>query len=856
MVRPTVSMRSLLSLLVLLGIALSVASARADVAALRATRTAATITVDGALDEPAWLTAPEATALVQKRPVDGAVPTERTRVRVLYDDDALYIGFDCEQSNAELVTRLTRRDREVEADWVSIGLDTSRDGKTAFEFKVNAAGVLVDGIRSDDVKYSADWDENWEARTARTATGWVAELRIPLRILRFRELPVQSWGFQARRYISMRQEMDEWAYSPRTSAGEVSRYGQLTGLVNLKRPSQLELRPFVWGRLRSREASAERVASGLDAAASAGLDLKWHPTQRLTLDATFNPDFAQVEADQVVLNLTTYETFYQEKRPFFLEGNEAFATPFQLLYTRRIGRAGDPPELRAFAKYGERLVDDPQPATIYAADKLVGRLDDRWTIATLSAITAKNEVKVEMAGGRREKRVVDPMTTYNVLRLKRDLGDNAHIGILGTSVKTGESDYPIEGPDRPTGQTWQLCPSGIHTAPGARCGHDAYVAGIDGRWRSPSGAYAINAQAIASIMHGGPPRMLPDGTVVRPGDAAPGFRIEAMKEGGEHFVGEIDYEMAGRKLDYNDLGYMWRQNHHWVDTYVEYRTMNPWGRTLETHTGLEVMGENNLSDLTLSRQVYAYSEITFENFWRALLVLNYEAPHFDDREVGDGTALQRAGLVTAYARIRSDPRKAVSILAEPEAKILSRGVNLALKAEITFHVLPQLDLQLLPTASYTRGEPRYSGLGQAPGEYTFGKLEAKSAGATLRATYSFTPRLTLQSYAQLFVASAHYTDFTSFVSDPSAPRPAIRLSDLRPGATPETDPDYVEGALNVNVVLRWEYKLGSTLFVVYQRAQTPVGGSQYVRGADLAIDTIRRSPATDVFLIKLSYWWG
>ena len=327
-------------------------------------------------------------------------------MRVLYDEDAVYVGFDCTQQNTPIVQRLTRRDRVVEVDSVQFDLGTRGDHKSAFEFYVNASGTQADAIRFNDTGYSTDWDDNWEARTDVTDHGWTAEFRIPLRILRFPSLPVQSWDFQASRYISMKQENDDWAYFPRSVAGEVSHYGRLDGLEGLREKMPLELRPFVVARVRRRDPAVGQLASGWDGLASGGLDLKWHPTPGLTLDATFNPDFAQVEADQVVLNLSTVETYYPEKRPFFLEGIDAFATPFQILYTRRIGRVPLIPSLRTnpFNPRGdEQLYDVPEPSRIYGATKLTGSLGQGWSVGTIQAVTAPNSVQVQL-GNRRARR--------------------------------------------------------------------------------------------------------------------------------------------------------------------------------------------------------------------------------------------------------------------------------------------------------------------------------------------------------------------------------------------------------------------------------------------------------------------
>jgi hypothetical protein len=293
--------------------------------------------IDGRLDDETWKRTEASDHFTQSVPRDGAAPTNRTIVRIAYDEDAVYVALDCWQSTP-VVERMTRRDRIVESDGVEVELGTRFDHKSAFEFGAYASGQIFDAIRFNDTDWSQDWDENWEAKTTQTEHGYSVEMRIPLRILRFESLPVQSWDFQVKRYVSELQEWDLWAYIPRTVGGEVSHYGVLDGLTGLESGTPFEVRPFVVGRLRRRDASSDQLANGVDVLGSAGLDLKWHPTQDLTLDATVNPDFAQVEADQVVLNLTTFETYYPEKRPFFLEGIDTFATPFQLLYTRRIGR--------------------------------------------------------------------------------------------------------------------------------------------------------------------------------------------------------------------------------------------------------------------------------------------------------------------------------------------------------------------------------------------------------------------------------------------------------------------------------------------------------------------------------------
>jgi hypothetical protein len=226
--------------------------------------------LDGRLDEAVWRAAPGTDAFTQKFPDEGKAPSERTVLRVLHDGRALWVGFECDQRRSKIIARLAPRDRPVESDQVTLTLDSRRSGTNAFEFGVNAAGALSDSLRFNDTEVSTDWDENWDARVHVTPKGWTAEMRIPLRILRFEEdLPVQEWGMQARRTISARQEIIEWAFIQRKTAGEVSHYGKLTGLERLRSPGRVELRPFVLGRVRHRERGAETLAEGKDLSGAA-----------------------------------------------------------------------------------------------------------------------------------------------------------------------------------------------------------------------------------------------------------------------------------------------------------------------------------------------------------------------------------------------------------------------------------------------------------------------------------------------------------------------------------------------------------------------------------------------------------
>jgi hypothetical protein len=820
---------------------------RPRLAAARATQP---IAVDGRLDDAAWAAAPVTTAFTQHFPDEGALPSEPTGVRVLYDDNALYVAIDCTQVRSPIARRLMRRDRELPSDGVWIDIDSRRDGVSAFHFGVNAAGVLNDGVHFNDVEFSRDWDGNWQGKVAMTDHGYAVEVRIPLRELRFDALPIQDWGFQVRRFIDARQETDDWAFFPRRSAGVVSNFGRLTDLANLRPGRRIELRPFGLARARHRDADdSARVAHGYDAAFSAGVDAKAHLTHELTLDLAVNPDFGQVEADALVLNLSTYEIFFPEKRPFFLEGVDTFTTLRTMLYTRRIGHQPPTPVLQA----GERLVDLPDPSRIWGAAKLVGRLGGRTTVGIISAVAAENEAAVLLADGvTRRARLVEPLTSYNVLRLRQGVGRAGDVGLLATAANRFEAATPRDG----------LCDA-TGTANGAgRCFNDAYTGSLDARWRSPSGDYLLSAQAVGSLLRGGPARAQPDGLAIQPGVPSGGATLLTTKQGGEHWLWSLWQSLSGQQLELNDLGYLDRKNDYTGLFDLSYRTIQPWRGTIETRTTLQLRYRQSLDGLNLYNAVELNTWWTASSFWSFYAEVHYRGPYFDDRETGDGTALERAGLIGVEGWVNSDPRRRVVAWLFGQAHHLSDGSHVEARGQITFRLRPQLDLDVLPELVYQSGEPRY--VSQAPSPvggqgptYTFGRQLARSAGATLRATYTFTPELTLQAYGQLFLVAQHDSDFATFTGRRFRDR--IRLADLTPDAAsaPATNPDVQRAALNVNVVLRWEYRLGSTLFVVYTRAQAPA--VTLMPGGDASLDVrplLRGQSAVDVLMVKLSYWWG
>jgi hypothetical protein len=831
-------------------------AAGASSASLSGARAASPPVIDGKLDDVVWAAAPVTSAFTQKLPHEATPPSETTTLRVLYDDDALYIGVDCQQVTAERVAPMARRDSFVESDEVVVSLDTRGEGRSAFEFHVTAAGVLGDGLRSDDDELDAEWDETWDARTSSTPRGWTAEIVLPLRTLRFDAARPPRWGFQVRRLISAKQEVDEWAFVPRASGGEVSRYGSLS--VGRVRPRiALEVRPFVVAGVTRQDAGAVGSGGGTTPSFALGVDVKWHVTPRLTLDATVRPDFAQVEADPVVLNLTTYEVGLPEKRPFFLEAKDLFVTPMSVFYTRRVGHPLAIPALPA----DEDLREAPRASTIEGAMKLTGSLGNQVSVATMSALTGRDSVPVETsAGGAPVRRIVEPLSAYQVLRLRANVSDRLDVGFLGTSlVRAEERDrYPVADAPRDALSARTLCPDGaeVPRGPDARCFHDAHVGSVDARLRSRGGDYVALGQVVASTIQNGPPRAELDGTTIGPGDAGVGGTASLAKVGGEHWLGNLALEGASARLQYNDVGFMPRQAFAHAEAQLEYRELAAGAPLLEWGSWLAASERENLRLLPIERYVEAGASVRTSGFWNVIAFLRYEPAYFDDREVGDGTTLERPQYLAPSALVTTDPRGRLSASVGAQYRVIAAGSLAAFQGSVIYRPTSRVELGVAPQALFSQGEHRYAGELAGSGA-AFGRLAAADLSAAVHLSVSFTPRLSLRSYAQVFVAAGHYGDVRA-VATPRGPGRTVRLVDIAaaPPGRPRLNPDFEQAALNVNVVLAWEYRAGSSILLAGSRTQSPSVPLADGETGRLRLDTLQRAPATDTVFLKLTYWWG
>ncbi|HEX8821288.1 MAG TPA: DUF5916 domain-containing protein [Archangium sp.] len=825
---------------------------------LRAARATGEVKVDGKLDEDTWAKAPVFDGFVQRFPDAGKAPSERTELRVLYDDRNVYVAVTCHDSEPALINRnLGRRDSDLYSDRVRVLLDTTHDHRTAYVFTVNAGGVQSDGLHYDDRLYSTDWDGVWDAAAGGTEGGWVAEFAIPLSVLRFPEAPVQTWGFSVQREIARKNEELETVLNPRTSNAVVSRLGHLTGLEELRPKRAVELVPYLAARTVARPQFSDAARPWprlVDPSLDVGLDFKTALTSNLALTATLNPDFGQVEADQLILNLSTFEAFFPEKRPFFTQGMELFnpvggqGGPQTLFYSRRVG------------------LQTP----ILGAAKLTGTVTEGVEVGVLDAVVTgpwQREVDEEQPDrdvglyltrplhvGPNNALPTDPMVPMNYLAavVRGKVGSSSRVGGVVTMATplTGacsDEDAALDEDPRPV--------------PCLARGGNAAAADFD--LQTADGQYGVMGQFAGSQVVGGlPERTLRDGTLLRRGTMGYGGYVRAGKFGGEGFRWDVGDEFSSPTLDLNASGFQRNQNVHSPRLGLRYQRPDGFGPLkalfanlnggMEWTTDGRGINRGSWINFNGSVQLPSFDSIGFET--------GANLGGWDVRELNrTGVPLENAHWAFVALFGDTNPNRVVSaggFLAGshrfregPESTPWGGQVNLY----TTVRPHPALETRLEVFLDRTSNGPRFiEDLGD--NRFLLSPLLSDSMSLTLRQQWVVTPRLTLQGYAQLFTAYGAYGTYYEGTSDAS--RAPIRLESLVPVERENTD-DFHDVGLNLNLVLRWEYRLGSTLYVVYSHGQQrfPVAEGTHPPHS-LIPHGLLAGAANDALMVKWAWYWG
>ncbi len=805
-----------------------------------------------ALSEDVWKTATPVSDFVQREPREGGAPSEATEFRVAFDATTLYVkvrAYDREPQ--KIVTYLTRRDDDSPCDWIHVFIDSYHDRRTAYEFAVNPDGVKQDRYWFNDTNNDKSWDAVWDVIVSRDRLGWTAEFRIPFSQLRFTPGDSSTFGFAVARDIGRLKETSTWPLLSRNANGYVSSFGELGGVLTTMSTKRLELMPYTVASLTRQPTGGNPLLGASAASGATGLDMKYAVTSGLTLTATVNPDFGQVEADPAVVNLSAFETFFNEQRPFFVEGSGNFRFDADcydgcnnLFYSRRIGRA--PQGLGTLPSGDGVYTDAPAQSTILGAAKLTGRIG-RYSIGVMHAITQEEVADVSALGVRSEL-PVEPMTNYSVARVKREYGNQSYIGVIGTA-------------------THRRLPASLDTLPSS-----AYVGGADFDWRV-GGKYSLNGFVEGSQVTGAPPAIeaLQENNrhlFQRPGltsehldvarTALAGYAgaVAFNKIGGEYIHSNSYLYFRSPGFDTNDLGFLRRADQirqgHWLQ--VRSNKVTRWFRqrtiNFNQWTSWNFDGDLQFGGANVN------GNLTFLNNWTAGGYFFTPLPRrgFDDRLTRGGPGVITEGGPEQGFWMSSDNRRRLSAGFEADWGGDNHQTSWqAYYPSITVRPVPAVMFSLAANINRNHTDSQWvNNITDPLTHYVFGRLDQTTVSITGRFNYTITPNLSVQLYAQPFVAAGAYSAFKE-IADPRSETYEGRYTPLAYATDVYGNPDFSVKSFRTTNVLRWEYKPGSALFVVWQQARendAVRGGFNFSRDSGAIFGV----PPHNVFLVKLAYW--
>lgn len=864
-----------------------------------AERATGAITLDARLDEAAWAAATPVTEFRQHDPRDGEPATERTEIRFLFDDGALYIGAKMYDRLGRdgVTTTVVRRDNHFNSDFIELVIDSYHDHLSRAFFYINPSGSRQDLLGIGTSCCDSGWDPVWDAATAITDEGWVAEIRIPFNQLRFSGEVEQTWGLQIRRFIQRTNEYVAWSWWGRSESGGPNRFGHLEGITINKRPRNLEVLPYTMAKSEHvRGAPGDPFNTGSVRSGAVGLDLKYLLTSNLTLDATINPDFGQVEVDPAVVNLSAFETFFSERRPFFVSGSGVFGyggfncffcsnvSSLQAFYSRRIGRAPTGADL---ARADGHHADIPEATSILGAAKITGRTANGYTIGVMNAVTGSARARVQRPDGSRFTQEVEPLANYFVGRLRKDYQQgNLVVGAIATSTIR---DLPEEFEPR--------------------LSRHAELVGTDVRYAWKNRMYTLMANVAVSNVVGDPAviraRHLSSARFYqRPdrGAGSGGFfdtRLDSTatsmrgygayarlaKEAGD-WMFETAMNVRSPGFETNDYSFLTSADYIWnnVNIFRAWTRPTSWYRRLNVIAGTQVQ-RNFDGDITSNTQSHIFAGGQTPQFWNwSAFYIGRASGLIDDRLLRGGPSVRSVGTGYVQASVSTDSRKSWQLNANPSYSWNSAGgwgnnFNLSTTLRPSTRVMVSLG----PSFSTSRGKLQYvRAVGDPTAEefggrrYVLSDIRQRQFALDTRLNVTFSPRMTLELYAQPFLASGRYFDFkefdrprgetwgvfgrdrgtvtpvtneagrvTGYAIDPDGAGPAASFG--------VGNPDFNFRSLRGNAVFRWEYRPGSTVYFAWTQQRSDVASiGSFDFGRDQA--ALFDARPDNIFLVKASWW--
>jgi len=824
--------------------------------------------IDGKLDDACWETGTWSGKFLQQMPTEGEAPTDATEMQILYDDKNIYVAFRIHDDRDKIDVRLSRRDNFA-GDMIGIALDSYNTQRTAYEFDLTAAGGKVDLILSNE-DIDLTWDPIWTGKVELTDWGWTAEMEIPLSQLRYNKQDEQVWGLHAWRWINRNWEEDQWALIPRDTPGRLYDIGELHGVKNLPKNKRFELVPYVRGQVHAfPKEEGNPFATGSETDAAIGLDGKFGLSSDFTVDFTINPDFGQVEADPAVLNLSNFETFYQEKRPFFLEGNDIFEFDYgdnSLFYSRRIGSR---PHYTPDLEDGE-YASMPENTSILGAAKVTGKTKNGLSIGVLESVTAAEKVEIDTPG-RRYKQTAEPMSNFFVTRLQKEWNQgNTRLGGIMTAVNRRIEDDHLNFLNR-----------------------KAYTGGFDFKQFFRGKTYYIESKGVFSQIEGDAEAIerlqnastryfqRPDVDHVKYDStrtklAGHGLRLQVGKSGGGHwrFFGYGVYRSPG--LELNDIGYQREADEIEQGVFLSYEENVPQG-IFRTYA-ISVSQENawDFDGTFIDAVAGLYFNGQFKNKWHLFYRVLRHGDQLDNRVLRGGPAMKIEGHYCNNARISTDHSKdfiagfGVHYHIHDDADYAK---NLGLFPWVSWRMTSNLSLEAefdysanLDPFQYVQAE-EFNGATK----YLMASLDRETIGMTLRFDLAITPEFTIQYYGNPYISLGQYDSFKHITNSRSHDY-FSRYHELNDDMVYSKDdntyriqdgdvsyeidnPDFNFREFRSNLVARWEYRPGSTLYLVWTHGRSAwesITGDSFSHNVNSLFDY----QSDNVFLLKWNYWFS
>jgi hypothetical protein len=818
--------------------------------------------IDGVLDDEIWSLGLWQGDFIQQFPNSGSPATEQSFFKILYDRSNLYIALICRDSEPDkIVDKLGRRDSRA-GDIAGIALDSYFDKRTAFEFSITVAGQKMDVKHLGDWDFDFNWNAIWDGATTRTDTGWIAEIKLPFSQIRYANQEEQIWGLHFYRVLARKQEASSWDPIPREAPATVYLFGELKGVKDIRTSRQVEFLPYALASASYKPGSNNPDPYGFNA----GLDAKVGISSDFTLDLSVNPDYGQVEADPSVLNLTTFETFFEEKRPFFLEGNDVF--DFDMdgdipYYSRRIGSAP------SFSNpYTHLMVSDiPNQTTILGAAKLTGKSKKGLSLGLVNGLTAgASGVAIDESGTEQEIEV-SPLSNYMATRVKKDFKD-------GNTILGGV--FSMVNRISPDSTSSLLLPT------------SAISGGLDllHYWQNRN--YYLQVKSIASQLNGSPEAILikqlsqshryqrPDADYLEVDDTREslgghGGLITIGKKGGQwNFLLQGQYRSPG--LNLNDMGYLRKSDFLSQRMEVSYEMNEPKEWIRNYYLGLFQEAEWSFGAENTGNLVGLNFLIRNNALWSLKINSSYNFSSLDIRELRGGPALRNDPVFEGGLSLGSNTSKDLSATLAYQYSALGMPQSMENTGMLSLTWLPVKRLKISGTVGLDQRKYHQQYVSTIPGntstEYVVGNIDRHTTSFTFRTELYLTPEMSIQYYGSPYYSVGQYDEFRRVdqsqardindrleMPDLTYDPAANNYSYIHNGETFQFgNPDFSFMQFRSNLVFRWEYKLGSTLYFVWAHDRSgweptynPIG--------DIAGD-LWGIKGNNVFMVKANFWFS